>query len=436
MNNNELKVVFKAVQDTSVKKVIDNIKGEVNSIGKATSGIFGGGSGSSSFWKLNPGFQQQINAAQQAAKAAMSAPTMQNVIRNWQALGRQKPGFPPLPPFMNNPAFFAGAGGGGRTGNPILQALPTIALLDLAFKTLRGIVNDTTNAFEKARGIYAKSLTSGLGIGFVTGRSQLSQVLGVDEKEVIKFSAAIAYLAPKLQWSNKILTETNRTLTQSAWNFKVFQEDFSAMFAKIGFEAAPSINILIDVLDKLAKIVTEHAHSILGIVGLAGTTGAERRQQLNNDFFTRYPGLMEAVGNTLNRPKGALEDVQDFGKRITEALSKYSGSGLLNIGKMAGLSGTDSQMFKKFILDQKNPIGNEQQQAPNPISYMKQLGASSLERMGLIAGVGGMGAGSHDPSIRTAQNTKKAADLLQQMVKVLNKGSNAVNVFETAVSYL
>ena len=90
------------------------------------------------------------------------------------------------------------------------------------------------------------------------------------------------------------------------------------------------------------------------------------------------------------------------------------------------------KQFEKF----RTGFNPNKSELPAPVSYMKQLGASSLERMGLIAGVGGMGAGSHDPSIKTAQNTKKAADLLQQMVNAMKKGASAINTFETAVSYL
>lgn len=433
MNNNELRVVFKAVQDTSVKKVIDNIKGEVNSIGKATSGIFGKGGGSGAFWKLNPGFQQQLGSAQAAAQAAMRAPTMQNIIRNWGLLGKQGPQFPAIPGFMGGNFFreragsiqglkdqnygraLAGINSMGELGLGSIKGLRTPGGGDLAkvhamgsfeentkkssifssltarlltigaavyaakkgFDELKKAMDTFRKATENASKIYGKSLTTGLSLGFVQKRTALAGILGVSEEDVVKFSAALQVLSPKLEWATGILSSTNRNLTAVAWSFKILAYDFSALVAKISNDAAPAIGKLITVMDKMVKLAAS--------------------------LYDAFKGVLERIVKSLS--SALVSDV--FGTSLGILLSKVIGALVKSIPD----SGT----------------------APTPTSYMKQLGASSLERMGLIAGVGG-GLGSHDPSIKTAQNTKKTAELLQMMLNAIKK--EGFNAFATAVSYL
>ena len=267
MNSNELKVVFKAVQDTSVKKVIDNIKGEVNSIGKATSGIFGKGGGSGSFWKLNPGVKQQLDSAQQAAQAAMRAPTMQNVVRNWQILGRQKPALPNLPPFMQNPNFFKPkeesrlSQAGSLISTQMLAFSGALVAGVAGFQLFKKSVDEFKSATDNARMLYAKSLTTGIGLGQTTRRTLLSNIIGVSETDLMRFGAAMNYLNPKIEWASRRMTETTIPLTELSYKFKILDANLKASAATLLTSFAPAIEGFLDKISSKIKSTTDSVKS-------------------------------------------------------------------------------------------------------------------------------------------------------------------------------
>jgi hypothetical protein len=146
------------------------------------------------------------------------------------------------------------------TGGAVVAAGGTVSALlvvGLAIKALTKTMHEVMKAYQSEGTNYAKALTSGLGIGFVTKRSMLADIMGVSEVDVVKFGAAMTYLNPKIEWASGILAKTNANLTSVGWNFKVLQNDMGAAFATIANDAAPALRQFIDGLYIIVKKSTE-----------------------------------------------------------------------------------------------------------------------------------------------------------------------------------
>jgi len=228
--------------------------------------------------------------------------------------------------------------------------------IGLALKALTVIVKETIAAYEYARQIYAKSLMSGLGIQFTVRRSMLAEIMGVSEQDVFRFGAQMAYLNPRLKEASDILARTATPLTQVSWEFKILQADILALFADIANTATPAILNLGNALDNLVKTAIylyDHAPKSL-ISGAAS-------------------GLATGIGNLTLGVWGTL--AAKLGLKINSELSKTGGM-------------------------------------PQPQSWMKQLPASSWEKMGLV-----VGGGTQNYAKETAKHTKEMAQGIKTMVK-------------------
>jgi hypothetical protein len=123
-----------------------------------------------------------------------------------------------------------------------------------AFMTLKKVMDEVAGAANRAAATYAKILQSGgMAAGFVVKREQLANIIGVSEDQVMQYGSAIAYLNSRLEWSTKIFTETNPTLTALSWNLRIVENDFAAMIAKISTDGAPAFKIFLDFLDQVIK---------------------------------------------------------------------------------------------------------------------------------------------------------------------------------------
>lgn len=126
-----------------------------------------------------------------------------------------------------------------------------------ALLALKKVVGEMSAAIEDARRTYAKILQSGgMGQAFIVRRQQLAEVLGVSEEQVMQYGAAINYLNVKLNWSTKILTETNPTLTALGWQFKILDQDMKAAWATLANDAAPALMLFAKAIDGIVKSIT------------------------------------------------------------------------------------------------------------------------------------------------------------------------------------
>lgn len=247
-----------------------------------------------------------------------------------------------------------GIGGTAGTAAATAGIMAVLLAVGAAFKALIATVREMMRAFEEARKLYAKSLLSGLGLQFSIGRKNLADVIGVDEKEVFKFGAVMAFLGNKLQFANEIMTRTTPNLTAVSMEFQVLKKNLQAMFFEMANDAAPVILEFTKAISEMVKGVTHGVQLLISTI------------QNFESFF-----LM--IARTLG--------VGPVGEQFIKALLRSIGSNMV---------------------------------FPQPQGMMNQLPASPLERMGLI--VGGFGTSTNDYARRTAAATEKTAKALDRLL--------------------
>lgn len=221
-------------------------------------------------------------------------------------------------------AAFAGIAASATVGLVIAAAVAGFAALVAAIKR-------TVAAYDEARKLYAHSLMTGLGLSFTANRGNLADVLGVSEKDVFQFGAAVAILSPKLKWASDTMARTTPNLTSVAWEFEILKKNLEAMFMTLANDGAPAMRLFLSGLSEFVK----------GITGFAQMVSSE---------IKAHPWLAAAAGMMMSTIPGM--------------------SAIMAAGAPGALGA-----------------------APNPQGMMKQLPASAWERMGLI--VGGFGGGDY-----------------------------------------
>jgi len=429
MSGAELKVLFKAVKDTSVAKVIDNIKGEVRSLNPVMSAIskkMGGDifSGmSESFKKLNPELMKfGANASKEIAKGFKSY----GMASLPQMLSRNGPALPSLPSFLQNPDFFKKQ---EATNNfPIIKAFAerlgvsvgalgrlgaTGLAIAGAFVALKKTIQETAAAFENARQGYAKSLMSGLNLQFTTKRGAIADVLGVDETQIFRFGAALAYLTPRLAWATDQIAKTTVPLTGVGWEFKILETNLRAIWSQIASALAPAMGAFLQNLNKfLESLGKMHIFEALGIVINKMAITISNLIGVWEITVSAFSLGMKAIAAAI-----ALAIVE-----INNSIAKSF------IGKKLGFTEQNGQPIKddftasyqsfkdlvKTVWDNRN--GSKLDSLPAPVGQMKQLPAGAFEKMGLIIG-GGMGDKALELQRRTATATEKIYQTLSSQNK-------------------
>lgn len=261
------------------------------------------------------------------------------------------------------------------------EFLKTVALVTAALYLAKKVIDQFKNSADDARKTYAKILSSGgQGAGFIVRRQQLSQVLGVGENEVMQYGAAIGYLNQKLDWSSKILTQTNPTLTALGWKFKVLEQDSMALAATITNSLTPAISKIIDGFDKMVK----------GANGLAADLIDWPKKILDAQRFVNSPGGMNGAGHETHDDKTqsikfVRLDGSDFTDKMQESLQK----------RFAKFNG-------QFASDK----------APQVPTSLNRMPASTWEKMGLVIG----SSGGQKHLMKIERNTKVTADALLKLV--------------------
>jgi hypothetical protein len=267
------------------------------------------------------------------------------------------------------------------------ELVKTAAIAVGAFLLLKKALSEVGDAANRAAQTYAKILQSGgMASGFVVKREQLARIIGVSEDQVMQYGAAIGYLNSRLEWSTKIFTETNPTLTALSWNMRIVQNDFEAMAAKITNAVAPALNHFLDLMD--------------GIIKKSGTAVADVASDAvkNQQVFDRALQFMDKVngkGNSLypniNTQTGQVSFASSNGQLGNKAQEELQ------------------KQFQAFL--KGHPLQNAAPQAPISLN---RFPASDWQKMGLVIGGGGV-----NPQEKTAQHTAKMVTQLQTITTLL-----------------
>jgi len=205
---------------------------------------------------------------------------------------------------------------------------------------------------EKAQQVYSRALTSGLGIGFANKRGIQAGILGVSEQEVLQFGAALNYINPKIEQATKSIEKSIMPLTTMNIDFKMLKLEVDALTMSIAAQLAPAITGIINLLSNLVAAFTKFSTEIAVVIKAA------------------VGGIFQAVLTPILGPLGA------------KLASKFAG----------------------LLISSKSDVGA----LPTPQSYMKQMPASSWEKLGLI-----VGGGTNNYAQQTAKNTKDIADMMR-----------------------
>jgi hypothetical protein len=299
--------------------------------------------------------------------------------------------------------YMGGMGAGAATG--LLVAGATAA--GLALKGFAKVVQETMAAYERARFLYAKSTTSGFGLGAESRRTVLSSVIGIGDQDLLRFGAAIDYLSKKVEWSSSIMEKTAIPLTQVSWEFKLLGENTKAIFNQIAAAVAPAFGAFAEDLNSFLEVLGKSeflkgAGEVFNVVLVA-----------LNDVI----GLIEIAVNGFTTGFRIIADVLSI--FIMDTLNLLS-----HIPGLKKLGGWDTSVAKKDIVDQstnllneanlvaKNFFGKSSKDMPAPQAFMKQLPASTWEKMGLV--IGGGGGTNYQQHI--AKNTAETNKLLSRLL--------------------
>lgn len=310
------------------------------------------------------------------------------------------------------PALAAGVGTaiggplGGAVAGILTKANPAVAAVTAAMTILRKIVTETAEAFKRAHDTYIRSMTSGFGLKMQATRQLLSQVIGVSENDIFQFGAAIGQFNDKLNVARNILVETTPALAYTAMNWNVMMENIKASWMEFAAAVAPAINRLEDFVSatmkllNLAGVPTMIGEIVDGI--LEGITRAMAAIELPiAGFELIFITIKDGIANTV--------------QFIINQLARIPGASHLGIekGEMPGFGKTKeaakafAELFKVAFM----PSDKKKEQS-QPVASMKQMPASSWERMGLV--IGGSGGVNYNQQI--AANTKHSNTLIEKLI--------------------
>ena len=306
-------------------------------------------------------------------------------------------------------AVAAGAAAAGIPGaglivramaSPIGLAFVAVGLQLMAFKKA---LAEVTEAIKNAKAIYAKQLTSGgMPTGLTVGKNLLARMLGVGEDDVLQFGIAIQTMGQKLQHATNVLTDTNRTLTYTAWTSSVMKADVNAMWASVAEAMAPAMNLIYETVSAIAKFAVDSGIASAignGLSGLVKTMTLVLQSQVL--FIASWIEMMLKVSDALQITSGSAEEFADSVNTMDKG-------------------------FKNAWVE-----SSQVRKAPSATSMAsaRRYESSPWERMGLVVGVGG---GTNYPAM-TARNTAKTASAVEKVAQLLIPRTGAP-VFSTAHS--
>lgn len=310
------------------------------------------------------------------------------------------------------PAIAAGVGTavggplGGAVAGLLTKANPAVAAVTAVMTALRMAVSETAEAFKRAHDTYIRSMTSGFGLKMQATRQLLSQVIGVSENDIFQFGAAIGQFNDKLNVARNTIIETTPALAYTTMNWNVMMENIRAAWMQFAAAVAPAINRIEDFVSSLVKLsILAGVPNLLGEIVdgiLEGITRVAAAIMLpiagfELIFVTIKDGIANAVQFIINQ------------------LARIPGASHLGIekGEMPGFGKTKeaandfAELFKVAFM----PSDKKKEQS-QPVASMKQMPASSWERMGLV--IGGSGGVNYNQQI--AANTKHSNTLIEKLI--------------------
>jgi len=277
--------------------------------------------------KTTNALKDQKKAAYEAWKASLPAPQVYGVpggakvpAANWAGYGHTmnptqgpmpagggglatRPGYMgPTPPII--PPVAAGAagsaGGAGATLAAAITAVSTAFLaakeaIQMFVKAVRFVVDKVMQAAENAKRLYAKSLTSGMSLGFSSKRSLLADAIGVSEASVYKYADSVKYLNSRLNTASIIMAQTTPVLTSLSYEWSILKADTAALVAQISESLAPALKGVMKVFDAIIKLMSGMMAAFKALEGTAA-------YKLFSSVLNPISGILSAIGSDSGVP--------------------------------------------------------------------------------------------------------------------------------------
>lgn len=249
--------------------------------------------------------------------------------------------------------------GGAAAVTGILVGAATLA--GVALKGFTTAVEGAMKAIDKAHALYTQAAQQGVATSFYAQRQALAGLLGVsgNPNQVFMFGKATQELAQRSAYATNILAGNAKALAETSIGFKLLSLDVDALFSAIAVRLAPGMNALTTDAIVLTEILIKMAGAIAWVAKAIGK------------FFRDL--ALGPIGGTI------------IGNLFSKIAAAAGGAGLPNLQMAA-----------------------------------KQLPASSLEHMGLIAG-GGIGS--------TVTNQLKQANQHLRVIANAVTGGNLPRTF-------
>jgi hypothetical protein len=289
-------------------------------------------------------------------------------------------------------AFLGGFSvGGANLGafTALTKLSPAVAAVTAGLGTFRFVLNTTMQAAERSKQLYSKATLSGFGLQGQAKRTLISEALGVNENEIYRFGKAFTFLNENLDFASKTMAENAPNLTEVSLRLSVLKNNFEAFGSVLANQVAPILNSVLEDISKNVKNMAQQWQT------------ESKRWASVNSFVSQYQGM--SVHRDLEK-----------GQALGEMPSKYT---FLKNGKE--LQGKELEnivsKFEKFSSGFDTSKKKGSSMLGEPAAFMKQLPASSWEKMGLVIG----GGGKANYAEQTAKNTEKTVAHLGKLVQAI-----------------
>jgi hypothetical protein len=281
---------------------------------------------------------------------------------------------------------------------------PAVVATAVAMLALRKAIRETMAAFESARRMYARQLQSGgLPGAFVQRRAILADVIGVGENEVFQYGRAVAFLNERIRIATRTFTETNRTLTATGWNIKIFQTNVSAAWASFADAIAPAVNKIVNMTSAFVEFLI-----VTGRMHFMGTLARVAFEGITNAIGT----MVIAISGLHLAFQALVDSLQWVAQKINNVLADL---------RVPGFRHNNEDKFKQTkegaaaFAEMTNTLLGKGAHAQSPFSQAssRRLESSPWERMGLVIG---NGPGTNY-SKETARNTKEIVAVLKSVLQ-------------------
>lgn len=151
---------------------------------------------------------------------------------------------------------------------PMLGRFFTIVgAITAGLEILRKGIRMVSDSINRGFGLYSGAGQSGLSTSFYAQRTALSSIFGIsgNPNQVFMFGKAVTDVSNRIRGATNILAANAPQLSQIHINFDVLKLDFAAMASQLATQLAPAINLFMAALDTMVKNIKGYAQTFIAL---------------------------------------------------------------------------------------------------------------------------------------------------------------------------